>query len=247
MTLKKLLKLLAIDLGLAAVNILMYSKLFLRLTDRGSIFLMIVAIIISIITIVVFFYLNIKILSQSETVKMVVNKDDQDSLSSLSSALRFYISNNIRTFRDDLTALSDQIEKFQKKQSLYEDSLLHKFKPTEITFAKFYSPIINVEDVFKQILKGVLSRLNSFDEEEYETMLSKKSVSRKTWLEHKAIYDEYKTYVSRAVQTGNDILLKIDRLQLEVSKLSTKDPNDIEKLESVKEIDTLISQVKWYK
>jgi BMFP domain-containing protein YqiC len=247
MTLTKIFKLLAINIGLAAINILMYSKLFLGITDRGSIFLMIVAIVVSIVTIGLFFYLNIKILSQTETIKMVVTKTDQESLSSLSSALRFYISNNIRTFREDLTALSEQIDKFQKKKNTYVDSLLHKFKRTEMTFAKFYSPIENVEDVFKQILKGVLSRLNSFDEEEYETMLSNKNVSRKTWLERKAIYDEYKSYVSRAVQTGDDILLKIDRLQLEVSKISTMQPQDIEKLESVKEIDRLISDVKWYK
>ncbi|MDR2198926.1 MAG: hypothetical protein LBR53_05635 [Deltaproteobacteria bacterium] len=247
MTFKKIFKLFGINITLALINVVLYSKLFLGITDRGSIFLMMFAFLVTIVTIALFFYLNVKILSQNESVKMVVTKNDHDSLASLASAIQFYINNNIRTFRDDLSSLVDQADKFKKKKKTYEDSLLQKFTRTEISFTKFYGTLENVEDVFKQILKGVLTRVNSFDEEEYENMLSDKSVSRKTWLERKAIYDEYKTYVARAVQTGNDILLKIDRLQLEVSKLSTMQPQDIEKLESVREIDTLISEVKWYK
>jgi hypothetical protein len=249
MTLTKIFKLLGINLALAGVNILMYSRLFLAMTDRNSLFLMIVAVGVSAITLLLFFYFNIKLLSRNETVKMAINRSDPDSLASLQSSIQFYITNNIRTFRDSLSELSNQADKFRKKKQTYEESLLKKFKRTEMTFAKFWGTIENVEDVFKQILKGVLTRIGSFDEEEYETMLSNKNISRKTYLERKAIYDEYKSYVSRAVQTGNDILLKVDRLQLEVSKLSSDTPNpeDIEKLEAVKEIETLISEVKWYK
>jgi hypothetical protein len=247
MTLTKILKIFAINFVLAGINIILYSKLFLGITDRDSIILMILAIIVTLFTIFLFFYLNVKLLSQSETVKMTIDHKDQDSLPSLANAIKFYISHNIRTFREDLSSLVDQIERFDKKKNLYEGNLLQRFTRSEMSFTKFYVPIISIEDVFRQILKGVLTRINSFDEEEYETMLSNKKISRKAWLERKAIFDEYKTYVSRAVQTGDDILLRIDRLQLEVSKLSSTLPQDIEKLESIQEIDTLISEVKWYK
>ncbi|MDR2340203.1 MAG: hypothetical protein LBF40_08770 [Deltaproteobacteria bacterium] len=247
MTLKKILKLLGINVGLAAINIILYSRLFLHIPSRGSVLLMILAGGVTLFTIGAFFYLNMKVLSQSETVRMVVNEEDQDSLPALANSLNFYIRNNIHTFRDDLVALEDQVEKFEKKKKLYEESLLRKFTRTEITFAKFYGTFENVEDVFKQILKGVLSRLNSFDEEEYENMLTDKNVSRKNYLERKGIYDDYRAYVTRAKETGDDILIKIDRLQLEVSKLSADDPKAAENLESVKEIDKLISEVKWYK
>jgi hypothetical protein len=247
MTITKFLKIFAINIGLAAVNIIMYSKLFLGITDRDSLILMIVGCLVSLATIVVFFYANIKLLSQGETVKMRIADDSADSLPSLAAALNFYKTHNLNTFRDELVSLEGQVDKFQKKKDLYEASLLRYFTRTELSFAKFFGTLENVEDVFKEILKGVLSRLNSFDEEEYETMLSDKKVSRKTYLQRKAIYDDYKGYVSRAVQTGDEILLKIDRLQLEVSKLSSPEPQDLEKLQSVKEIDTLISEVKWYK
>jgi hypothetical protein len=247
MSLKKLFKLIAVNIGLAAVNILLYSRLFLNVGSRDSVFLLAIAIIISLATVIFFFYYNLKVLSQSETVKMAVEESDENSLPSLQNSIQFYIANNIHTFRDELVTLNAQTDKFINKKKLYEESILKKFKPTEITYLKFSGTVDEAENVYRQILKGVLTRIGSFDEEEYESLLASQKVSRKTYLERKAVYEDYKSYLSRAVQTGDDILTKMDRLQLEVDKLNAADPRDLEKLQAVKEIEALISEVKWYK
>ena len=61
------------------------------------------------------------------------------------------------------------------------------------------------------------------------------------------IYQEHIEYVRGLVSMNEDILIKLDGLLLEISKLDDLDEQGLENMAAVREINDLIAQTKYYK
>ena len=61
------------------------------------------------------------------------------------------------------------------------------------------------------------------------------------------MYEEYITFVKDSVEDNEEILLKLDKVLLELSKFNSLDDGELENMNAMKEVDELISKINLYK
>lgn len=157
---------------------------------------------------------------------------------------------NIKALKPDIMQAIDQIERMEKKKLALFDLLGRKFDPGELSYRRFSNVIHEVDRLFYQYVRGIISRLNVFDAAEYDEFARAQRSSRlsnKLLQERTALYQEYLTYLSGSIGANEEILLKLDKLLIEMSRTGSTDYETIETMPGMKEIDTLIEQTKFYK
>ena len=105
-------------------------------------------------------------------------------------------------------------------------NVLHqRFDPGELSFKKFASVTEEVEKLLYLNIRSILNRLNVFDEADYASMMKAKSstIPPKLFRKNK-VYNDYLTYVKDSLHTNEEILLKLDQLLLEISRLDSLKP-----------------------
>jgi hypothetical protein len=242
---KKLVKLLSLNLGIAAANIITFSPAFIGLklfgvsaleTAFGStiIFLSGAGLI----------YGNYKLHPGSGNVippkKMMV----EDYIEELNA------HRGLKTFEETVDLLLDQIERLQKKNKIIRDILLQIFSASEISYKKFDAVIAEVEKIFFMNIRSILNKLDAFDEEDYNFIRKKQesgAFSQQFMEEKLKVYNEYITFVKSATEDNEQILLKLDKLLLEISGLNSVESGQLEQMAGMIEIDNLIKQAKCYK
>ncbi|MGL5677907.1 MAG: hypothetical protein ACRDDX_16025 [Cellulosilyticaceae bacterium] len=155
-----------------------------------------------------------------------------------------------KLFKEDLELLKEQIERLYKKKVNMEKFLNEKFNPEGMTYTKFKTVIAEIEEVFLINVKSILNKINVFDQEEYDYVISaqKKGSLSQSFIHTKLeIYNTYMTFVKDSVEDNELILLKMDQLLLELSKLNTLDDGELEAMRAMQEIDELIQKAKLYK
>ncbi len=163
-------------------------------------------------------------------------------------ALRRFRS--IKALKPDITLVIDQVERMEKKKLALFDLLGHKFDPGELSYRRFSNVIHEVNRLFYQYVRGIVSRLNVFDATEYDKFAGTRKpswLSGKLLQERAALYEEYVTYITGSIGANEEILLKLDKLLLEISRLDSTDYAAIEAMPCIREIDALIQQTKFYK
>ncbi|MDR2142174.1 MAG: hypothetical protein LBR11_10380 [Deltaproteobacteria bacterium] len=158
-----------------------------------------------------------------------------------------YIEANGNTFKNKIITIINYCKKFIKKKELLDKTLLSTLDRTELTYIKFSSIIDNIENSLVKNLNDVMLRLHSFDEDEYEQILRNTTSMSKNYIERMEIFKDYIKYVDNSIDFIDMILLKIDKLQLETAKIKSLDVIEIENLETVRDIDKLIENMKMYK
>ncbi|MDR1165201.1 MAG: hypothetical protein LBO66_04880 [Deltaproteobacteria bacterium] len=167
----------------------------------------------------------------------------------ISASLRAYLDEGHHLFSESVMSLEAQLVSLAEKKRLIRASLLERFQPTELSFRKFTAVVDGVEDFTRSNAKGVLARLRGFDEKEYERILvdGERGAADSPREERAAILAEYQAQARKAVAIGNEVLVKLDKLQLEILRLSTYEEKDFEKIESTRELDDLVKNMKWYR
>ena len=112
--------------------------------------------------------------------------------------------------------------------------------------------IDSVNSVFGDNVQKILERINMFDEGDYISLVykMKKNPSERnvqSSREKLNIYMEHINYVKTLVEDNEVIIMKMDKLMLELSKLSELNADNIEKVSAIQDINELISQTKYYK
>ena len=190
------------------------------------------------------------------------------TLDGCAEALSLYIEGNVDTFAADLRTAIKQIERMKRKKDTIRGILLERFSDTEMSFAKFEGAIAGVENIMLRNVQALLHRVTAFDEEEYEDALRAGAGSAagasgaggagsaagaggagggRLAEARQAIMREYTSFVSRSVEDNEEILLRLDKLILEVSKLGDLHEGVVEDLPAMRDIDALIGDTKWYK
>jgi parvulin-like peptidyl-prolyl isomerase len=156
----------------------------------------------------------------------------------------------IKTFEVTVDLLIDQIERLQKKNKTIRDVILQIFSAREISYQKFDAVIAEVEKIFFMNIRSILNKLNAFDEEDYNFIREKYEAGAfsQQFMEEKfEVYDDYIAFVKAATEDNEQILLKLDKLLLEISGLNSVESGQLEHMAGMIEIDNLIKQAKYYK
>ncbi|MEK8131692.1 hypothetical protein WMW72_27675 [Paenibacillus filicis] len=157
---------------------------------------------------------------------------------------------HVKVLKKDILLALDQVDRMDKKKGSLSAVLGQRFDPSELSYKKFNSVIDEVEKLFYLNIRSLLNKLRVFDASDFSLFDSQKktsSFSTKLMQEKTNLYNEYLNYVTGYLGANEEILLKLDKLLLEISLLDSTDYRDVEEMACMKEIDSLIKQTKFYK
>lgn len=245
---KTIIKLLIFNAALFLINIAVFSNAFLKVSIFGeSILETIIGLIVIVGSVFLFIFINLRIIKgptpKIDPTVTVEKITDLDSCRSTISHLKYS-----GTFAAKLDEVLEQIEKMQKKKGLISDILRQKFADTEMSYGKFLGIVESAEKIMCVNIKSMLNKICAFDEEEYNEIKNNKSQLNQSIATQKMeIYNEYIDFVNQAVVGNEEILLRLDKLLLEISKFNSLSAGELENMEAMHELDDLIRDTKWYK
>ena len=155
--------------------------------------------------------------------------------------------NNGDVFDENILKNMDQIKRFTRKRNTIKEILLQKFSESEISFQKFNAVLEAVENAVYMNMRSILNKIAAFDVEEYETMQRQDFRNVDFPEEKMAIYNEYISFVDSATKTNEEILIKLDKMLLEISRYNSLEDGDAQKLPAMIELDELIQNASRYK
>ncbi|AKG36433.1 hypothetical protein VK70_19345 [Paenibacillus durus ATCC 35681] len=242
----RLMKLLGLIAGVAVLDIVILSPGLLGVEIGGENALETASgVTLLVISFLVLLYGSYALLFKPSALAPVKNiKTHEDYI----AALNHY--RNAKGLKKDIALALDQLDRLEKKKYTLSDVLGQRFDQAELSYKKFHSVIDAVEQLFYLNIRGILNRLSVFDasevsaftSEQKPTQLSNKLVQEKT-----ALHNEYLTSITGYLGANEEILLKLDKLLLEISQLDSTDYQNIEDMPGMQEMDALIKQTKFYK
>ncbi len=236
---KKLIKLLGLNLGIAAADIITISSGFI---DGGPLAIA-SGITIIFLTSAGLIYGNYKLHKEPE---VVIPAPEIWTMENYIEELNIYRWS--KTFGKNVALLLDQIQRQQKKNKTIRDILRQKFSPDEISYQKFDAVIPQVEKIFFRNIRRIINTLRAFDEEGYNIIRKEEEAEdfSPEFKEDKLkVYNEYITSVKTVTEDNEQLLMKLDKLLLAISDLNSADSGQLVKIMDY--IDELTKQVKFYK
>lgn len=231
-----------------AVNIVLFSNAFLKVRIFGDSTLeTIIGIAVILGSVFFFFYINLRLFGPRSP--KIDPARTLDKLSSLESCHDTIVHLDYSgTFSPKLKDVLEQIQKMQKKKALIKDILLQKFSDGEMSYDKFFSSVTSAEQIMVLNIKSMLNKICAFDDEEYTEIKEGRSSLRQSIATQKMdIYNEYIEFVDLAVEGNEEILLRLDKLLLEISNFNSVSISELESMPALRELDTLIQDSKWYR
>lgn len=244
MSSKKKLQLFLLNGAIIITNIIAFSDAFLGFSlFKGNFLNIIISWLTIIISIITFLKGNLHILKKEEI--HLLTKDVK-TLNDCVSVFEEAIYNG-DVFDENITKNIDQIKRFTRKYNTIKDILLQKFSADEMTYQKFNDVLKEVENVLYMNMRSILNKISAFDVEEYERIL-KNNINRQTIPQEKIdIYNKYIQFVNDSTNINEEIILKLDKMILEISNYNTIDGGDIRKMPAIIEMDELIKNANLYK
>jgi hypothetical protein len=240
----KYIKLLGIILIVVVLNILVLSPGFLGVEIGGSALTTAFGVTLLFVSALVLLYWSYVLLFKPPVVIPVKQiKTHEDYVEALTHYRR------VKVLENDITFVLEQLERMKKRKDTLFNVLNQRFEPTELSYQKFASVTHEVEKLFYLNVRSMLNRLTIFDESEFERVMSKKTThfSEELHQEKTNLYNDYLSFMKSSLSTNEEILLKLDNLLLEISRLDSFEMEDIENMPCMQEIDMLIKQTKYYK
>lgn len=251
------LKLLVLNLVIVLLNVILFSKGIVGLSFSGGALSAAFAATDIVMSIIAFFYGNYVLLfhepSEPEPAVQFLKGNELSKPQEYIDALEEKRKDN-PSFDEEITTAEEQISRMQEKDRALESILGQFFVPQEITFTRFRSAVNSVQAIFYNNVKKMINRMVIFDNRDYSKLSEKLSrqneggvsIPRSADAQMK-IYSEHIEYVRELVNMNEDILVKLDGLLLEISKLDDLDEKGLENIAAIQEINDLIDQTKYYK
>ena len=155
-----------------------------------------------------------------------------------------------KIFSSDIDILLEQIDRIENKVDTIEDILIQKFSISEMSYKKFNYVILDIKNLFYVNIKSIINKINIFDQNEYKKInkrINNETNQNKILIEKINMYKEYITFVKNAIEDNEEILLRLDKVLLELSKFNSLDEGELENMSAMDNIDDLISKIKLYK
>ncbi|MEI7024101.1 hypothetical protein [Paenibacillus sp. y28] len=240
----KYMKLCGLIVGVVVLNILVLSPGFLGVEIGGSAFstafgvsILVASVIAVLYGCYVWFYRVPAVLPVKQ---MKTHEDYMEALTHYSS---------VKGLENDVKLALGQLDRMRRKKETLLEVLNQRFDTTELSYNKFVTVIQAVEKLFYLNYKSMLNRLRVFDQTEFEQAINPKSahISQEIAQERAKLYRDYTSFIRNGLTTNEEIILKLDKLLLEISRLDSFEPNEIENMPCMREIDALINQTKYYR
>ena len=239
---KKILKLIAINLCIVITAIVLYSPglVCLRISDY-SIFRAGMSVIAALALTAIFFFFNLKLLKEPD--RKPILPQDVPNLEKAKEILKSHI--NGRYFGSTPRTAIDQLDRIFTCRQRLSGILEKRFEKDTISWDKFNSVAVAAESSAIQNVVAMANRMLLFDEKEYARLQHYREddipddIQEEQLRLYKRNFDDIRTTIS----LNEKILLKLDALAMELSSSgeNTELNNDL-----VKEIEKLIDDTKYY-
>jgi len=240
----KYIKFFGLVAGIVVLNILVLSPGFLGISIGGSALSTAIGITLLVASAIILFYGSYMLLFKPPAVIPVREISTHEDYV---EALNRY--RQVKSLEEFVTLALEQLDRILKKRSTLMNIINQRFEQGELSHKKFSSVTYEVEKLFYLNVKSILNRLSVFDESEYLSVMNQRrsKFSREILQEKTNVYNEYLTFMKSSLSTNEEILLKLDKLIIEISRLDSFEPGDIDNMPCMQEIDSLIKQTKFYK
>jgi hypothetical protein len=175
-----------------------------------------------------------------------LNLKQIDSIESCIVAIKLYINNNVLIFNKELSLLFLQVENFKNKKFGFRNILEFKFSPNELIFLKLTDIINDANSTIIKNIKSILTIIWNFDEQNHD-LISQKNKDLKIQNNNAEIIARYKKTILKLVNKINDIINKIDSIQVGISELIIDKTLNSETDNSLEYIDDIIKNIDKYK
>jgi xanthosine utilization system XapX-like protein len=185
--------------------------------------------------------------------RIYIDENDQDTWTSALKTCKKNIAGYLREnrstyfFTEKLNTVSDRIDTFSSRCHNIRDVITRRFGSTGLSYGKFLAPVTALQEYLTDLTNSLISRMRMFNEWEYSRRINEFTLSKRAGeaASYKEVEQEYKDYVEKIIATFDDAILKLDRLTLEISKLSEA---DIEKAMNIMhDLDDVIQDTQLYK
>ena len=252
---KKVLWLILLNIGLLLWNVVLFSPGLIGLTIGADALLTAFGITDIVMSLIGFGWGNYHLLFSEKTTDMKLYKGNdvilaKDFIAALEN------QKDKKIFESSIDTAVEQIYRIEDKDRAIDTILAQYFSPNEITFTKFQSTVNLVQELFYTNIKKMLNRIIIFDYKDYMKVLEKLNsapvvdgvkVASKAHAAQLKIYNEHIDYVRELLDMNENMLVKLDSLLLELSKLDDINAGDLENMAAIQEINELIQQTKYYK
>lgn len=243
-TANKIMKLFVITGGVVVFDIFMLSPGFLGIGIGHSALQTALAVSILLASTLGLLFGVYSVLNKP-TIRLPVKqmKDPED----LEGALKQFKA--VKSLAQEIALGLHQLERMRKKQETLRSVLIQRFEPSGLSFQKFASTTQEVEKLFFHNIRSMINRLHVFDEDEFQSIAkqSTSQLSPEFLQEKRTVYKSHITFVRSSLHMNEEILLKLDRLLLEITRLDSLEIGDIGQMPGMQEIDSLIKQTQFYK
>lgn len=228
----KLIKLAAFNAGLAVIEIVLFSEGLVGLRPGSeSILESAAAITIILMSIIIFLYVNYKLLSSKTPGHQVkMHMDELDEPAEFISALNHYVGKQM--FRNDIITGQDQVRRLENKMKTLDTVLFQNFREGTENYSGFQRVVTDAQKMIYDNLKKVINAMEIIDPVEYNRVMGRQQWSQApeaegTVLESKRnMYRSHLIYIQKLLEKNEEILLEFDKLLMEASRLSDEDDSD---------------------
>lgn len=242
----------ALTLGLAAVDVVLFSKSLVGLSFTSENILVSALAFTAVAANVLvggigYYNLLFKPVEPMKLYKRNELNEPKDYFAALEKAY------DKRVFNSYVDRANEQLRRFESKSEALTTLLLQSFSPEEMSFQHFNNVLGSVKKLFLGNLKKMINRIVIFDEEDFEKtsnllLDNVQNYEDRQRIQSKVeVYNEHIAFVDKMLNDNDDILIKMDKLLLEISKLDGLQDDDFDNLLAVQEINELISNMKYYK
>ena len=253
MSKKQIIKLILLNLIIAFVNVILFSRGFIGLTLEGDALLVAFAVTEIVMSVIAFGYGNYKILFSEphEEIKLLKGGELNETKNYLEALIDCHGKKVLDKYLDEAM---DQLSRLQEKDKALDTILLQYFQPTEMTYIKFQGVIDSVQQLFYNNIKKMINRVIIFDDKDYQRTIEK--INKLRYDPHSPssqagrqmqIYEEQIDNIKGIVDDNELILVKMDTLLNEIIKLDDMSGQELENTDVMREINSLIEQTKFYK
>lgn len=228
---KKQIKILGLNLGIAAADII---TLKLGILGGGALGLAFGSTIFFLSAVGVI-YGNYRLFAEPER-SIPTPPTPEDYIEELNK----YIG--LKTFEETINLAKDQIVRLQRKNKKIMVTISQTFGGSEITCNKFIAAIAEMKNAFFMNIRGILNKLDTFDEKDF---IDPGGVSQQTIAARREVFNKYVKSIRDATEENEQILIMLDKLLLEITEITGRD--SIQRDQMAKMIDELTDQIKHYR
>lgn len=140
----------------------------------------------------------------------------------------------------------DQIQRLNNSCDRTKDAIAKKFDKSSMSYEKYYSVVDLAEKTANQNIVAMTNRMKFFDENEYARLENYRNDNIPDDIQEKqiALYKENQAKLEQAIAVNENMILKLDTLSMELSKITDASDNTMNL--TLDEIEELTKQVKYY-